>query len=225
MDGILFLGGSACAGKSSVARLLAARHRLTLYSVDERFAEHRPRAESKRHLGFIRLMDRKPQDLFAGSAESQAAELLAFYRDELEMVLEDLEGISGPAVAEGVGLLPELVAPHLGDRRTAVFLVATADFRRRTYRGRGAFVAELLAQCADPDAAFERWMARDDLVAERIVETAGKGHLPTLLVDGSKSVESVTAAVEHALGWPANSPASASPPPAPACRTNSTSCS
>lgn len=199
MDGVFFLGGSACAGKTSVARLLAARHGLTLYSVDDRFEEHRKRADRERHPGFVRLMDRAPQELWAGSPEELAEELIAFYRDEMEMVLEDLAGFAGPVIAEGVGLLPELVATLLGEQKTAVFLVATGDFRRRQSCRRGPFVAELLAQCPDPEGTFARWMARDDLIAERIIESAGREGLAVLNVDGQEGVEHVAAAVEPML--------------------------
>jgi hypothetical protein len=144
-------------------------------------------------------MDREPHELWAGSPEAQADDLIAFYRDELEMVLEDLAGFPGPVLAEGVGLLPELVAPLLGEETTAAFLVSTAEFRRRAYCRRGPFVAELLAQCPDPEAAFARWMARDDLVAQRIVDEARQEGLPLLNVDGGRSVEEVAAAVKSML--------------------------
>jgi len=198
MGRVFFLGGSACAGKTSVARLLAARHGLSLYSVDDRFTEHRKRADRERHPGFARLMDREPRELWANSPEAQADELIAFYRDEMEMNLEDLAGFPGPVLAEGVGLLPELVAPLLGEEMTAAFLVSTADFRRSVYCRRGPLVAELLAQCPDPEAAFVRWMARDDLVAARISDEARREGLTVVSVDGTGSLEQVAAAVEEA---------------------------
>jgi hypothetical protein len=199
MRRVFFLGGSACAGKTSVARLLAARHGLSLYSVDDRFEEHRRRADRERHPSFARLMDREPRELWVGPPEAQADDLIAFYRDELEMVLEDLADFPGPVLAEGVGLLPELVAPLLSEETTAAFLVSTAEFRRQAYCQRGPFVAELLAQCPDPEAAFARWMARDDLVAARIVDEARREGLPVLNVDGERSVEEVAAAVKPML--------------------------
>src|SRR5262245_29340911 len=107
---VYWLGGSACAGKTSVARLLAAAHGLALYSCDERFEEHRRRADPARHARFRRVADLAPEALFSGPAEVQAAELLGFYEDEMEMVFEDLAAIPGPVLAEGVGLLPAQIA-------------------------------------------------------------------------------------------------------------------
>lgn len=197
MDRVFVLGGSACAGKTLVASLLAARHGLSLYSVDDHFEEHRQRADRECHPRFVRLMDRPPHELWAGSPEAQADDLIGFYRDELDMVLEDLADFPGPVIAEGVGLLPELVAPLLGEETMASFLVSTVEFRRQAYCRRGPFVAELLAQCPDPEAAFARWMTRDDLVATRIGEMARLEGLTVVSVDGTESLERVAAAVER----------------------------
>jgi len=188
---VLWLGGSACAGKTSVARLLAAQHGLTLYSCDERFEDHRRRADPARHPHFHRLMDRPMEELWAQPAEVQAGELLRFYEDEMEMILEDLRELPGPVLVEGVGLLPEWIAAVCADPRRALWLISTPSFRRQAYPQRGPFVSELLARCADPEAAFSRWMARDDLIARHLEAEARRLGLQTLTVDGSQSVEEV----------------------------------
>src|SRR4051794_31012591 len=41
---VFWLGGSSCAGKTSIARLLAAAHGLLVYSCDDAFEAHRRRA-------------------------------------------------------------------------------------------------------------------------------------------------------------------------------------
>ncbi|HYU35039.1 MAG TPA: hypothetical protein VEW48_23045 [Thermoanaerobaculia bacterium] len=187
---VLWLGGSACAGKTSVARLLAAQHSLTLYSCDDHFEEHHRRADPARHPHFLRLMGRPMEELWAHPAEVQAEELLRFYEDEMEMILEDLKTLPGPVLAEGVGLLPERIAAVCPDP-SALWLISTPGFRRKVYPQRGTFVSKLLARCADPGAAFARWMERDDLIARHLEAEAGRLWLPTLTVDGSQSVEEV----------------------------------
>jgi hypothetical protein len=167
---VFWIGGSACAGKTTLARRLAARHGLALYSCDDRFEDHRRRADPRRHPRFHALMGLPPERLFAPPAEARAEELLGFYRDEWEMVLEDLRALSGsvPAVVEGVGLLPDLVAAVCPDPRRSLWRIATPAFRRRVCAGREDVVRETLAGLPDPGAAFEVWMERDDLIARHL---------------------------------------------------------
>lgn len=171
---VFWIGGSACAGKTTLARRLAARHGLTLYSCDGRFEDHRRRADPLRHPRFHGLMDLPPERLFAPPAEARAEELLGFYRDEWEMVLEDLRALPGPlpAVVEGVGLLPDLVAAICPDPRRSLWRIATPAFRRQVYAGREDVVRETLKGFPDPDAAFEVWMERDDLIARHLEREA-----------------------------------------------------
>jgi 2-phosphoglycerate kinase len=193
---VFWLGGSACAGKTSVARLLAAEHGLTLYSCDDHFEEHRRRADPARHPHFHRLMDVPMEKLWAQQAEVQAEQLLAFYADEWEMVLEDLAAIDKPALVEGVGLLPERIPePH-----HALWLISTPEFRRRAYPARGTFVSDLLGRCTDPAAAFEQWMERDDRIARHLEDEARRRGLEVLTVDGTRSVEEMAGIVVERLG-------------------------
>src|SRR5437764_8949559 len=98
---VFFLGGSAGAGKSAVARRVAAALGLARYSCDDAFADHRRRADPARHPTFHRLMDAPMAELWLQPPETQAADLLAFYRDEWGMVADDLAAHAGPVLAEG----------------------------------------------------------------------------------------------------------------------------
>jgi hypothetical protein len=180
---VLWLGGSACAGKTTAARTLAAEHGLTLYSCDEHFEDHRRRATPERHPHFHRLMDLPPEELWTRPAAQQARDLLRFYEDELAMVVEDLREIRGPVIAEGVGLLPARVKEVVGDSQRAHWLISTMDFRHQQYPRRGPWVAEMLSRCADPQQAFENWMARDDEIATRLAAEAASLRLPCQVID------------------------------------------
>jgi hypothetical protein len=196
---VRWLGGSACAGKSSVARALAAAHGLTLYSCDDRFEAHRRRASRERHPHFCHLMDLPPEELWTPPVDDRVRDLLAFYEDEFTLVLEDLRELREPVIAEGVGLLPAPVAAVLADPRHACWLIATPAFRRRHYPRRAA-MAELLGRSPDPQAAFETWMARDDEVARRLEAEAAALALAVHSVDGAVSEAETAAALARQLG-------------------------
>jgi hypothetical protein len=199
LDHVLWLGGSACAGKTTVARRLAALHGLAVYSCDEHFEDHRQRASPERHPCFHRLMDQSPAELWARPGPELARDLLLFYGDEFAMAAEDLRQIAGPVIAEGAGLLPVLVA-ELAGRGRAAWLIATPGFRRERYPRRGPFVAELLGRCPDPEQAYANWMARDDEVAAGLAAEAAALGLPVVTVDERSVVEATAARVARALG-------------------------
>lgn len=184
-----WLGGSACAGKTSVARLLAAEYGLTLYSCDDCFEEHRRRADPARHPHFHRLMDVPMEELWARPVTTQAAELLRFYQDELDMIFEDLRRLPGPVLVEGVGLLPERIAEVCPDPHRALWLISTPDFRRQAYLKRGPLVRKLLSRCRDPEEAFIRWMERDDRIAQHLATGARRSGLGVLKVNGRQTIE------------------------------------
>ena len=138
-------------------------------------------------------MDLPPEELWTRPAARQARELLRFYEDELAMVVEDLREIRSPVIAEGVGLLPRLLAPLLAGPQRACWLISTAELRRRLYPQRGPWVAEMLGRCPDPQQAFESWMARDDEIAAKLAAEAAALGLPWVEV-GERSLPEETAA-------------------------------
>jgi hypothetical protein len=201
---VTWLGGSTCAGKTSVARLLAATHGLRLYACDDAFEDHRRRATPDRHPGFCRIMELSGPELCAWPVDRQVEALTDFYRDQMEMIAEDLRGLAreGPVLAEGSGLLPELVAPFLADSGRALWLIATPELRRRLYPERGPWVREMIDGAEDPEGAFARWMERDDEMARRRSEQAEALGLAALTVDGSLSLAETAAEVARRLGLP-----------------------
>jgi hypothetical protein len=197
---VLWLGGSACSGKTAVAERLSAGYGLAVYCTDEAFARHRRNADPLRQAVFCRVGDRRGDELWGPPAGEQAADLLAFHREHFTLVLDDLLQVpqEAPLLVAGSCLLPECVAPMLSSPRRALWLVGTAEFRRLQYGERGGLVRGALAGCSDPAAAFERWMARDDALADwRAAELRRLG-LRWLNVDGQVGLDEMTAqAAEH----------------------------
>lgn len=197
----LWLGGSTCAGKTTVARRLAALHGLRLYCCDDAFEDHRARARPDRHPGFHRIMDLTGPELWSRPAERQVEDLLAFYRDGFELILEDLRALppGPPVLVEGTGLLPDALHPVLAEPWRALFLISTPAFRRRIYPGRGAWVREELAGTGDPEETFARWMTRDDTLARLRADRAAALGLGVLEVDGRLTIDETVALAERHL--------------------------
>jgi hypothetical protein len=132
---VLWLGGAACSGKTVVASRLCAGYGLAEYHADDSFERLRRCADPRQHAAFCRVGDLSGEALWAAPAAEQAGDLLAFHREHFELVLEELMQAppERPMLVEGCCLLPECVAPLLSSRRQALWLVASAEFRRLHY--------------------------------------------------------------------------------------------
>lgn len=200
LEDVLWLGGSPCAGKSTVAERLAGEHGLRLYSCD---AEHeRHAAEARRRglrtfvklatLGFARIMGRPHEEMLRDALE--------LCREEFPMILEDLAALppGRPVLAEGTALLPELVAGAAGPDPRAVWLVPTEAAQRERY-ARRPWAAGLLRAAPDPDGAWDRWMRRDTATAEHVRQQAQARGLPVVVSDRIPPLEDTAAAVARHL--------------------------
>ncbi len=115
---------------------------------------------------------------------------LAFYREEFEMVVEDLLVMPRytPIIAEGAALLPECVAPLLSRPERAIWVVPTEEFQLKEY-ARREWVENILSQCRDPKQAWQNWMGRDAGFARVVAEDAKAGGFRIIEVDGNQSIE------------------------------------
>ncbi|TNM25165.1 hypothetical protein [Streptomyces sedi] len=174
---VLWIGGPPCAGKTTVARVLARRHGLRWYNADARTWHHRDRAVAAGHPAAIRYERLPiPERWSAPMAERVA---MSLHHERGPMVLDDVRALP-PApltVAEGTPVTPRIVA----SRDRAVWLMPTPELQRARLRERGidGGVGE----------TYERLLTE---IATQ-VERAGA---PTLTVDGSLGVAETVAEVE-----------------------------
>ena len=194
---VLWLGGSVCAGKSSISRLLARRYPLQLYHYDRHEPDHIARSRPDRHSAITAFnsltMDERwvlrPPEIMAESSIQSLTE-------RFEFVVEDLSSTSRnmPILAEGFGLFPECVSPVISDPRQALWLVASPRFLRAMRYKRGMTAPNLTS---DPEQARQNLIARDVLMADYVRLQATERGLAVVEVDGRASIEDVAAMVAH----------------------------
>jgi hypothetical protein len=198
---MLSIGGAQWAGKTSIARLLAARHGLQHYDYDFHDARShagRARADPERysyfHRGLARTAD---QSWVLRSPQEMAASTLRVFEERFRMVLEDLEKlpVEPPVLVEGWGIRPDLVAPLLKSRRQAIWLVPTEGFRRHQLEVLPR-AQRVSVETSDPERAQRNRLKRDQLLARDVVESARQLGLRVVRVDGRKGLAEVAALVE-----------------------------
>ena len=200
---LYWLGGSPCAGKSSMAARLAAQYDLRVYAVDAalpRQIEHltpaaQPVLYKWTHTPWDALWMQPPAVLLA--------EAIAAYREHCRLVVAEVSALpqDRPVLVEGTCLTPDGVAAHLADPRHGLWVVPTEPFQRAHYPRRGPFVQFILNQCRDPAQALTNWMDRDVAFARWVAqEAAGRGYR-VLVVDGSRTIADHAAQVAAHFGW------------------------
>lgn len=192
---VLWLGGTPCSGKTSVAGRLADRFALRLYHYDRHERAHAALGRPERHPAMCEhgamTLD---QRWVLRPVEEMVRATTAAWAERFEMVVADLLALPGaaPVLAEGPGLLPECVAPLLSSPRQAIWLVPTEAFKRATQPTRGGAPMD---GTSDPERAYRNLIALDLQLAVNVKRRAGELGLTVLDVDGMRSLDDVAAAV------------------------------
>jgi hypothetical protein len=201
---VYWLGGGSGAGKSTVARRLAAVHGLHHYATDDTMSDHAKRAsavEAPELSRFIamsmdeRWLDRSPEEMLA---------TFHWFRGEaFELIVADLLALPAEpgVIVDGFRLLPHLVVPLLADPRQAMWLLPSPGFRQRAFEHRGSLwtIAE---QTSDPPRALRNLLERDHLFTERVRVEAYQLNQNVIEVDGGLTEDDLTDRVAAAFGLP-----------------------
>jgi hypothetical protein len=199
----LWIGGAQWSGKTTVADIIATWHGLTVYHYDYHDARgHQDRRIARRVALGEPVGDPSPDRIWVEqSPEEMASETLAGFPVRFEWALDDLRALftGRPAIAEGWGLRPELVAPLLDSLRRMVVLVPTEDFRRHQLRTLPR-AGGLNVPVTDPDRAQANRVARDRLIAEDAARKARRLGIRVIEVDGTRTATEVAAEVAEHFG-------------------------
>ena len=193
---VLWIGGSPCAGKTSIADALAAAHHGVAYHFDRMEPQHIARSHEATNpelMAFLAL-DMEQRWLLRPPLE-MARNTLASWWARFPLVLEDLRALppDTPIFAEGPGLFPELVTPLLTSPQQALWLVTTEPFCLLVRQQRGGAYLET----SDPARSLRNIVARDVLLARHVEREASARGLAWYAVDGGRSLSAMTALAER----------------------------
>jgi 2-phosphoglycerate kinase len=189
-DPFLWMGGSPCSGKSSIADQFARRYGLDVYHVDEAMREHFPHVTQQAH-PFLFKWTHTPWDgLWMQPQDVLLQEAIGCYREQFDLVMADLAARSSKErlMVEGTSLLPDCVAKVMEPRDRGIWIVPTEAFQRIRYRARGEWVKDILQECRDPERAYQNWMDRDVAFGEWVREQASARRLHVLEVSGQRTI-------------------------------------
>jgi 2-phosphoglycerate kinase len=199
---VYWIGGGSGAGKSVIARRVAARHGLRLYATDDVMRDH-----ASRHapadcpfLSEFAAMDM--DERWVNRSVETMLETFHWFRGEgFGLILEDLLARPGEAgvIVEGFRLLPRLVKPLLAGPGHAVWLLPTPGFRRAAFESRGS-LWQIAGQTSDPERALHNLLERDRMFTERLREETERLALPAIEVDATMTEDGLEERVTEAFG-------------------------
>ncbi|AUG81089.1 hypothetical protein CFP65_6433 [Kitasatospora sp. MMS16-BH015] len=183
------LGGTG-AGKSTLARLLADRHDLTLYEGDRAEHDWLTRCTPQDHPHLSALREARSGGMWQGRTARQVFEAMpSLHGETTEFLVADLLALPSdrPVLVDWFGILPTHMGPLLHHPEQAVFLLPTPQFRQAALTTRYADPARARATWGShaPESVLTRRLERDALWDEEIRRQAADQGLDTLTVDGS----------------------------------------
>ena len=199
---VYWIGGGSGAGKSTIARRVAARHGLRLYATDDVMSDHADRStrEDSPFLSEFLAMDM--DERWVNRSPETMLETFHWFRGEgFNLIVDDLLRLSAQpgVIAEGFRLLPHLVRPLLAMPGRAVWLLPTPGFRRAALDSRGS-TWEIARRTGDPDKALRNLLERDRMFTERLHGQTKARHLPAIEVDTTMTEDDLAGRVTEAFG-------------------------
>lgn len=185
-----WIGGSPCAGKSTIADTLAQQYKMNLYRCDDYWDRHTQIEGLSEDSWLYKFSNMSPQDIFMRPVDVQLETEIAVYQEEFPHILRDLADYPTDKLllVEGTALQPDLVVPLLQQSHHAIWIVPTEELQRKTYPKRG-WMHGVFEQTSNPEIAMDNWMARDVRYARWIAERVKFHQQEIIIVDGERSID------------------------------------
>ena len=203
LEHVYWIGGGSGAGKSTIARRIAAEHGFRVYSTDDVMADHARRSSREESPLLHRFMAMDMDERWVHRSPTTMLETFHWFQGEgFDLIIEDLLRLprESGVIVEGFRLLPRLVQPLLRGPGHAVWLLPTTAFRQAVLESRGGSAAGFLAETTDPQKAFRQLLERDRMFTDILRAETERLNLPAIAVDAAMAEEDVATQVTTIFG-------------------------
>lgn len=198
---VYWIGGGSGAGKSTIARRIAAQRGLRLYPTDDVMSDHASRSTSEDCPLLSKFIGMDMDQRWVSRDPETMLDTFHWFRGEgFGLIVEDLPRLPRKpgVIVEGFRLLPRLVKP-LAAPGHAIWLLPTPDFRRAASDSRGSGWG-FLQRTSDPDRALRNLLERDRMFTNRLRQETQHLGLPAIDVDTTITEDDLAERVTTAFG-------------------------
>ncbi len=198
---IYYIGGSPCAGKSTVAEILSKKYNLHYFKVDDFLDKYTKMGMLKGYSICKKQVEMNAEQLWMRDPLLQCREELIFYAELFEFVLEDLKQIKNRngIITEGTAYLPKLMKALGVPSDRFISITPTEEFQLFHYRKR-EYVPYILEGCSDIEKAFRNWMNRDILFAQEVQRQCREEKYVSIVNDGEMEIYELVGKVTSHFG-------------------------
>jgi 2-phosphoglycerate kinase len=200
---VYWIGGGSGAGKSTIARRIAARHGMQVYATDDAMPDHARRSAHEDSPLLHTFLAMGMDERWVSRSPKAMLETFHWFRGEcFDLLVEDLHRLAREpsVVVEGFRLLPRLVKPLLSVQTHAVWLLPTPAFREEVFESRGGADMGFLARTSDPQRALRNLLERDRLFTELLRQETARLELPVIEVDATVTEDDLVERVDELFG-------------------------
>jgi hypothetical protein len=200
---VLWLGGSACAGKTTTTSRIEEDFRFKAYNCDDQMDRHAENAQEGSAAYVFKQVyadDQASRRFYGGSAVDMAEAYAAWGTEVFETIYDDVTALStsSPVIVEGA-LIPPSILLRKVNPVDVLFVFSTPDFLETMWRERSWY--SLLAQKTDnPQEAFENFVRATALISERWQDQCNDLGVRMIVTAGRIRIEESYAEVKRAFG-------------------------
>jgi 2-phosphoglycerate kinase len=200
---VYWIGGGSGAGKSTIARRIAAQYGLRVYATDDVMADHARRSTHEDAPLLHTFMDMDMDERWVNRPPNTMLETFHWFQGEgFRLIVEDLLSLplEPGIIAEGFRLLPRLVRPLLSVPAQSVWLLPTPAFRQAVVESRGGAAWGFIAKTTDPERALRNLLERDRMFTDILREETARLEVPAIEVDATMSEDDLAERVSEVFG-------------------------
>ena len=192
---VLFIGGSPCSGKSTVAERISKEYGAYYFKVDDFLDKFTHSAAKKGYPACKNSVTMTPDEIWMREPLIQCEDEFLIYDEISELVFEYLEKIDADfIVTEGAAYTPNVMVKH--GKKEYISIIPTPDFQISHYKER-EWVPYILEGCSDKQQAFHNWMERDILFAKQVKAECEENAVPCIVNDGTRTQDEMFSIVKE----------------------------
>lgn len=197
---LVYISGSPCSGKSTIAKLLAQKYNYMLLQYDEYLYPFMDQLAREGNQICKRVMNYTCDEMWLRAPNEMCEDEIKIYHDIFPLLQKEIQSYSSneKILVEGAGIMPWSFKEHNINITNYICIVPTRQFQLEKYSVR-PWIKSILKECSDKKLAFENWMERDYLFSQYMMKNAEKNQYPYLIIDGSMDAKKVMDIVENTI--------------------------